>query len=47
MKHHSDSPGDFIYELRNDGNEIRFSVRGWDNIQMFYDSERFGPIYLP
>jgi hypothetical protein len=45
MRNATDSPGDFLYLLKNNGSDIEFTLHGWDGAQMFTDTERFGPLY--
>ncbi len=39
-----DTPGDFDYRLINGGQDIQFSIYGWDDGQLHYDTARFGPL---
>jgi hypothetical protein len=43
MRSASDSPGDFSYIAKNDGADFELKVHGWDDEQLFYDTEGFGP----
>jgi hypothetical protein len=46
MRNADDSPGDFRYMTKADGAHCEITLHGWDGAQMYYDSQRFGPISL-